>query len=462
MTWALRQSTASQEIPLGPFVDSTDGNTAETALTIANTDIKIQKAGATTQTNKNSGGATHIATGDYYAVLDATDTDTVGSMRVKVHVAGALPVWLDCHVYEEAVYDDLFAASAGGYLKPTTAGRTLDVSATGEAGIDWANIGSPTTAVNLSATNIDVDQVVASVSGAVASVTATVNANMVQISGDTTAADNLETMLDDTAGAVPWNGIADQGTAQAATATTIQLRAAASFGDDTPIGMTVMALGSTQGYWQSRLITDYVSATDTATVETWGVTPSGTITYKILATAPGAAGSGLDAAGVRAAIGLASANLDTQLSGLDGKLDTIDNFVDTEVATIVTQTGAAAIRTAVGLASANLDTQLAKLDTIDDFLDTEVAAIKAKTDNLPSDPADASDIAAAFAVTNGKVDAVDDLVDTELAAVKTVVDSIKTKTDSLTFTVANVLDANVQRINDVTIVGDGSGTPFQV
>lgn len=37
------------------------------------------------------------------------------------------------------------------------------------------------------------------------------------------------------------------------------------------------------------------------------------------------------------------------------------------------------------------------VDTIDDFVDTEVAAIKAKTDNLPSDPADASDIAALFA-----------------------------------------------------------------
>lgn len=39
-------------------------------------------------------------------------------------------------------------------LVPTTAGRTLDVSATGEAGIDWANIGSPTTSVNLSGTTV--------------------------------------------------------------------------------------------------------------------------------------------------------------------------------------------------------------------------------------------------------------------------------------------------------------------
>jgi cell division protein ZapA (FtsZ GTPase activity inhibitor) len=39
-------------------------------------------------------------------------------------------------------------------LKPTTAGRTLDVSAGGEAGIDWANVGSPTTVVGLSGTTI--------------------------------------------------------------------------------------------------------------------------------------------------------------------------------------------------------------------------------------------------------------------------------------------------------------------
>jgi hypothetical protein len=39
-------------------------------------------------------------------------------------------------------------------LKPTTAGRSLDVSAGGEAGIDWANVGGPTTTLNLSGTTI--------------------------------------------------------------------------------------------------------------------------------------------------------------------------------------------------------------------------------------------------------------------------------------------------------------------
>ncbi len=53
------------------------------------------------------------------------------------------------------------------------------------------------------------------------------------------------------------------------------------------------------------------------------------------------------------------------------------------------------------------------------------------------------------------IDTVDDFIDSEVGA-------IKTKTDSLTFTVAGQVDANIQRINDVAIVGDGSGTPFNV
>lgn len=39
-------------------------------------------------------------------------------------------------------------------LRPTTADRTLDVSSGGEAGVDWANVGSPTTTVNLSGTTV--------------------------------------------------------------------------------------------------------------------------------------------------------------------------------------------------------------------------------------------------------------------------------------------------------------------
>lgn len=51
-----------------------------------------------------------------------------------------------------------FSIEARSAVMPTTAARTLDVSAGGEAGVDWANVGSPTTAVDLSGTTIKTTQ----------------------------------------------------------------------------------------------------------------------------------------------------------------------------------------------------------------------------------------------------------------------------------------------------------------
>ena len=101
----LRQSTASQEISLGQFLDSTDGNTEENGLTIANTDIKLRKGGTTTLANKNSGGATSISNGVYHATLDATDSNTLGMLEIYVHVAGALAVKNTYMVIPSASYD---------------------------------------------------------------------------------------------------------------------------------------------------------------------------------------------------------------------------------------------------------------------------------------------------------------------------------------------------------------------
>lgn len=51
-------------------------------------------------------------------------------------------------------YNPLIDAAVSSRLAPTTPGRTLDVSAGGEAGLDWANVGSPTTTLNLSGTTV--------------------------------------------------------------------------------------------------------------------------------------------------------------------------------------------------------------------------------------------------------------------------------------------------------------------
>lgn len=90
-------------------------------------------------------------------------------------------------------------------------------------------------------------------------------------------------------GAYPALGIIDSGTAQAATSTTLQLRSAAAFADGTLVGAVLTAFGTTQGYWQSRVINSNVSSTDTATVDAWNVTPSGTVTYVLFASPPASA-----------------------------------------------------------------------------------------------------------------------------------------------------------------------------
>lgn len=104
--------------------------------------------------------------------------------------------------------------------------------------------------------------------------------------------------------------------------------------------------------------------------------------------------STLDAAGVRTAVGLASANLDTQLTA-------IDDYLDTELAAVKSVVDAILVDTAVigatGEGLTSLATQ-ASVNTIDDLLDTEIAAIKAKTDNLPASPAATGDIPSAASI----------------------------------------------------------------
>jgi hypothetical protein len=107
----LKQSTAPQSVLIGPFVDDTDGKTAETALTIDAADIRLSKNGGNI-VGKNSGGGTHDELGYYSITLDATDTDTVGRLQLMVHESGALPVYHEFQVLEENVFDAWFAASA--------------------------------------------------------------------------------------------------------------------------------------------------------------------------------------------------------------------------------------------------------------------------------------------------------------------------------------------------------------
>jgi hypothetical protein len=158
----LRQSTAD-DVLIGPFVDSDDGWTAETGVSPA---VKLSKNGQALGAKSDVTVPVSDADGYYNCELDATDTGTVGTLVLTVvGSAVSLPVRHEYQVVEEAVYDAMFGASAAGPLQSTTAGRKLDVTATGAAGIDWGNIENKATANDLSGTDIQLCDTVTTLTG---------------------------------------------------------------------------------------------------------------------------------------------------------------------------------------------------------------------------------------------------------------------------------------------------------
>ncbi len=129
----LRQSTASQEVQLGPYLTPADFNTPQVALTINAADIQIWKAGASVTVAKNSGGATHM-TGDtfgyYVATLDATDTNTCGSGKIVTHPATSNAVEIEFCVLPQNVYDSFVAGTSQVTVADIAAEVVIEMDAT--------------------------------------------------------------------------------------------------------------------------------------------------------------------------------------------------------------------------------------------------------------------------------------------------------------------------------------------
>lgn len=286
------------------FFDTYGSNGESITITgLAVTDIEIYKNGSTTQRSSDNG----------YTLLDTDGIDFDGvtglhGFSIDTSDNSDAGFWADGSHYVINVNSITvngqtvrfsFGLRLGILARPTTPGRKLDISSGGEAGIDWANIGSPTTAVNLSGTIIGL-------------------------------VSNLDTPVYDAIGVYAADAVWDED----ATSHQTQGTFGQAIGDP---GATAVSIWSR-----------------------------------------------------------------------------VNSNLDATVSSRASQTS---------------------LDTVDDFLDTEIAAIKAKTDNLPSDPADASDISTAFATLNTKIDTIDDFLDTEIAAILAAVDTevgaIKTVTDQL-------------------------------
>ncbi|MGH8523563.1 MAG: hypothetical protein ACREXY_04910, partial [Gammaproteobacteria bacterium] len=107
----LKQSTAV-DIGFGPFVDETDGKTAETALTITQPDIRLKKNAGNWAQKNAAQTLTHEENGWYEVSLDTTDTNTLGFLIIAIHESGALPVRQDYMVIPAAQYEELISGTA--------------------------------------------------------------------------------------------------------------------------------------------------------------------------------------------------------------------------------------------------------------------------------------------------------------------------------------------------------------
>ena len=292
----LKQSTAV-DLVVGPFVDDTDGKTAETGLTLSQADCQLTKNGGAMAQKNDSTSATHLGGGHYKVPLNTTDTNTLGVLRLYINESGALPVWMDCMVMPANAWDALFGSD-----------------------------------------KLQVD--------------------VVEISGDSAAADNLESYCDGTT-PIPANATQIEGSDA-----TDQINAAC----DTAISDAALA-----------------TAANLATVDT--------VVDAILEDTAviGAAGAGLTAVPWNAAWDAevqsecadaltaydppTKAELDSGFAGLnDLSAAEVNAEVDTALADYDAPTKAEM--------DSAFSTTNGKIDAVDDFVDTEVAAIKAVTDKL--------------------------------------------------------------------------------
>src|SRR3972149_6438266 len=103
----LKQST-TKTVKLGPFLDKTDGVTEEVGLagTMA---VKLSKDHGAIGDRNSATAITHDTLGYYAVELNATDTNTLGNVRVLAHAAGThLAFFEDYTVLPANIFDSLF------------------------------------------------------------------------------------------------------------------------------------------------------------------------------------------------------------------------------------------------------------------------------------------------------------------------------------------------------------------
>ncbi len=423
----LKTNTAVR-IPVGPLVDPTDGKTAETSLTVTDLTVDIlQMDNDGTAVNRTSfsptasGGSNdmiHIssdAVGMYDLELTAAQLNFLGNARIVFYdIDGFLVHWIDINVVSAAYFDWKY-------------GTTIP------------------------------------------------NVNCTQISGDGTAADNLEAALDGTGsvtitaaitGNITGNLSGSVGSVASGVTLADDAITAAKFDESTAYPLKSADAGATAvartGADSDTLktLSDQIDLQATAAELAKVPKSDGTSTWNATA---------LAAITTQAASALTTydpptkTEMNSAFSTTNGKIDAVGDYVDTEIAAIKAVTdkldtaveldGAVYRLTANALELAPVDGAAPTAAAIRAEIDansTQLAAIKTKTDNLPASPAaigSAMTLTAAYdaakeAASQTSVNTISGYIDTEVAAILASVDTevaaIKAKTDGLNFTGTDV------------------------
>lgn len=207
---------ATHKVVIGPAVAVGDGFTPVTNVDGGDSDLQdvdeaaaiIHDNGTIVDLSAYTFAPITNADGYYHLTLHSDISGTVGHMTVVIQDDDLiLPMRADFTILDTAPYDANFADAAAGPLQSTTAGRKLDVTATGAGGIDWGNIENKTTSNDLTQTDIQLCDTVSTNSDLV-SAAAVVNEFETQSQADPTGFHvNVREWLSQPCAAVSVNGV---------------------------------------------------------------------------------------------------------------------------------------------------------------------------------------------------------------------------------------------------------------
>ena len=129
-------------------------------------DTTIATLSTQTSFTLTAGSADDDAYNNCTIVIEDVSTSTQKAVGMVLDYAGSTKTVTlkEALAFTIAATDKVYILAENS-LKSTVANRQLDVTATGAAGIDWGNVENPTTAVDLSATDIQLADTVTTLTG---------------------------------------------------------------------------------------------------------------------------------------------------------------------------------------------------------------------------------------------------------------------------------------------------------